>query len=394
MEEGSAPVDEDDDSTIDVLVEGNALSAASARNEILKIAGERAANVNTKLRGIPAEFYPFIAGPGNSHVSRYENDGVQVRIPAHQIWAPRGRNLAVSEGERPVFIPASDNHIQLAGDRAAVQAARAEIERRVQELQSQLATDQFSLQKGRHQFIAGRRGESLDDFFSQTGCTILLPTDDDDDSVTVIGPASQINKGVETAMDRAMNMQFSTFDIGRFHKNAPGGVNTHARNVTRYLRHRDLFDEIERAHSTHINTPFTPNGASPYELYARDGKSVLQAQSAIEKLVHAIPPTRIAPVPVDPFYHQYLNKDVSPRMRDNHGVLVILPEAGEPDAPVLLVFEGPSAPEPKPQIKTGRPSQDEIAAFQQGLENARKQILDIINKQEQIASASIDVPQK
>ncbi|KAF6835954.1 RNA binding effector protein Scp160 (KH domain-containing protein) [Colletotrichum musicola] len=392
-EEG-APIDEDDDSTIDVLVEGNALSAASARNEIQKIAGERAANVNTKLRGIPAEFYPFIAGPGNSFVDRYQNDGVQVHVPPHQIWAPRGRNLAVNEGERPVFAPAADNHIQLAGERAAVQAARAEIERRAQELQQQLAVDQFSLQKGRHQFIAGRRGESLNDFFAETGCTILLPTDDEDDSVTVIGPASQLGKGVETAMDRAMNMQFSTFDIGRFHKNAPGGVSNHARNVTRFLRHRDMFDDIERAHSTHINTPFTPGGASPYELYARDGKNVLQAQSAIEKLVHAIPPARIVPVPVDPFYHQYLNRDVSPRMRDNHGVHVVLPEAGEPDAPVLLVFEGPSAPEPKPQIKTGRPSQEEIAAFQQSLEDVRKQIVDIISKQEQIASATIDVPQK
>ncbi|EXF76724.1 KH domain-containing protein [Colletotrichum fioriniae PJ7] len=393
-EEGGAPIDEDDDSTIDVLVEGNALSAASARNEILKIAGDRTANLNSKLRGIPAEFYPFIAGPGNSHIGRYENNGVTVRVPAHQIWAPRGRSLVANEGERPVFVPAADNHIQLQGDRAAVQAARAEIERRVQELQNQLAIDQFSLQKGRHQFIAGRRGETLDDFFNQTGCTILLPTDEDDDSVTVIGPAAQLTKGVETAMDRAMNMQFSTFDIGRFHKNAPGGVNTHARNVTRYLRHRDLFDDIESAHNTHINTPFTSAGASPYELYARDGKSVLQAQSAIEKLVHAIPPARIAPIPVDPFYHNYLVKDVSPRMRNSHGVHVILPESGEPEAPVLLVFEGPSASEPKPEIKTGRPSQDEIQAFQKGLEEARKQILDIINKQEQIASASVDVPQK
>ncbi|CCF33416.1 KH domain-containing protein [Colletotrichum higginsianum] len=393
-EEGSAPVDEDDDSTIDVLVEGNALSAASARNEILKIAGERTANVNTKLRGIPAEFYPFIAGPGNSHVNQYENNGVQVRVPPHQIWAPRGRNLAANEGERPVFVPATDNHIQLAGDRAAVQAARAEIERRVQELQNQLAIDQFSLQKGRHQFIAGRRGESLDEFFGQTGCTILLPTDDDDDSVTVIGPIAQLSKGVETAMDRAMNMQSTTFDIGRFHKNAPGGVNVHARHVTRYLRHRDLFDDIERAHSTHISTPFNASGSSPYELYSRDGKKALQAQSAIEKLVHAVPPARIAPIPVDPFYHNYLVKDVGPRMRNSHGVHVILPESGEPDAPVLLVFEGPTAPEPKPEIKTGRPSDDEIRTFQEALEVARKQILDIINKQEQIASASIDVPQK
>ncbi len=57
------PADDDDDATIDVTVEGNAISAAAARDAILKIAGERTANVNAKVRDIPSEFYPFIADP-------------------------------------------------------------------------------------------------------------------------------------------------------------------------------------------------------------------------------------------------------------------------------------------------------------------------------------------
>ncbi|CRK36943.1 hypothetical protein BN1708_016561, partial [Verticillium longisporum] len=81
-------------------------------------------------------------------------------------------------------------------------------------------------------------------------------------------------------------------------------------------------------------------------------------------------------------------------MTQSHGVHVILPGAEDSDGPVLLVFEGPSATESKPEIKPGAPSADEIKAFQQGIEEASKHILDIINKQENITAASVDVPHK
>ena len=132
----------------------------------------------------------------------------------------------------------------------------------------------------------------------------------------------------------------------------------------------------------------------PWELYARDGKNAIKAQSAITGVIHALPPSRISVVPVDPFFHAYLRKDVSPRMCKEHGVHVVLPNADEGGEPVLLVFEGPSATQTKPEIKSGAPSDDELKQFQRGLEEARAHILEIINKQEQISSASVDVPFK
>jgi hypothetical protein len=63
-----ATADDDDDAMIDVVIEGNALSAEMARMDILKIADEKTATVSHKLRGIPAEFYPFIAGPHNERI--------------------------------------------------------------------------------------------------------------------------------------------------------------------------------------------------------------------------------------------------------------------------------------------------------------------------------------
>lgn len=396
VDENQGQIDDDDDGTIDVIVEGNAVSAATARDAILKIAGERAANVNAKVKGVPAEFYPFLAGPKNSFCHGLEEShGVQVRIPPHQARLSQPPPTAPGPGQRPVFVPAAiDNHIQLAGDRAAVQAARAEIERRVEELHQKLVLEQLSIQRGRHQFIIGARGIPEDEFFEDTGCAILLPTAEDDDMVTIIGPSNQIQIGLERAMDLATTMQCSNIDISRFHRQAPGGAAAHARNVTRYLRERKEIERLERLYNVHFNTPFTEEGALPWELFSRDGKSAIRAQSEIKGLVDSHPPSRMATVAVDPFFHQYLRSEIDPRVNGDYGVHLVVPESFEPSAPVLLVYEGPPNPDAPYQVPRSQPTPADIRNFQQGLRDAQKHIVDLINQQESITSVSIDVPQK
>ncbi len=368
-----------------MLVEGNTVSAATARDAILKIAGERAANVSTRLRGIPSAFYPFIAG---SH-GLDENSGVQIRVPPHAPWSSQPPT-APAAGERPVFPPAADdNHIQLAGDRVAVQSARAQIERQVEELQRTLALEQLSIQRGRHQFIIGNRGLPVDDFFDATGCAIILPNDEEDDIVSIIGPADRVQDGLEKAMDLAMNMQCSNIDISRFHRQAPGGAAAHARNVTRYLRQREEIKRLEELYNVHFNTPSTEAGALPWELFSRDGKNTIRAQSEIKGLVDGLPPARVGSVSVDPFFHQYIRNEVVPRIREEYRVHLVVPDASETSAPVLLVYEGPESAE-EYQIPRTPPAQPELAEMTKWLQNARQHIIDLVNKQEDITSASVE----
>ncbi|KAK3381389.1 hypothetical protein B0H63DRAFT_202447 [Podospora didyma] len=394
VDESQPPVDDDDDGMIDVIVEGNALSAATARDAILKIAGERASNVTTRLKDIPAELYPFIAGPKSALAHKLEEDnGVQVRIPPHPTFSSQVPK-APGPGERPVFVSANnDNPIQLAGERAAVQAARAEIERRVEELRQQLAMDQLSIQRGRHQFIIGERGIPLDQFYENTGCTILLPSDPDDDMVTVIGPQELVAAGVDKAMDLAMNMQCSNIDISRFYRQAPNGASVHARNVTRYLRQRKEIERLEKLYNVHFNTPFSDEGAQPWELYSRDGKNAIRAQSEIKGLVEGHPPARMSSVTVDPFFHSYIRSEVVPRVRQDYRVHLVMPEASDTSAPVLLVYEGESSPDAY-QIPRAQPSQSDVTEMQKWLQDASNYILNLVNQQESISSTSIDVPQK
>ena len=287
----------------------------------------------------------------------------------------------------------NDNHLQLAGDREAVQAARAEIERRAEELRNQLMLEQLSIQRGRHQFIVGDRGLPMSQFFEDTGCAIILPNDEEDDMVTIIGPPDRVQVGMEKAMDLAMNMQCSNIDISRFHRQAPGGAAAHARNVTRYLRHRKEIERLEKMHNVHFNTPFTEEGALPWELFSRDGKNAIRAQSEIKGLVDSHPPARMATVPVDPFFYNYMRSEVQPRVRQDYRVHLVVPEQAVPNLPVLLVYEGPSSPDSY-EIPRSQPSPAEIAEMQKYLQQARAHILDLVQQQEELSSAALDVPQK
>lgn len=387
-------LEDDDEAVIDVVVEGNALSAASARNEILRIAGERSGNTQTKVKGIPSVFYPFI-GSALAQALEEQND-VQLRVPSHQPFISGPSPVVVNPGQRPVFHPAlvDGEHIQLGGDRDSVQKIRAEIERQVAELHKQLELEQLSIQRGRHQFIIGSRGVPSDAFFDETGCTILLPSDEEDDLVTVVGPSDRIQAGVERAMDLAMGMQMSNIDLGRFHRAAPGGAAIHAANVTRYLRQRKEIERLEANYNTHINTPLSQDGALPWELYSREGKNAIRAQSEITGIINGHPPTRMRTVAVDPFFHQHLRTDVTPRVKQDYGVHIVVPEAVDGDVPVLLVYEGAQPADGVYAVPRVKPTDDEVKAFQQSLEDAQKHILELISKQEDLSNTSIDVPTK
>lgn len=395
LEDAPRLADDDDDAMIDIIVEGNALSVGAAQREILKIAGERAPTITARLRNIPAEFYPFIAGPQNEKINELEEaKGVQIRVPPYHKWRSQPPPQKPLAGKLPVFLPAADdNHITIAGDRPAVQAARAEIERLAEELQRQVTVDQFPINNGRHQFIIGKRGVQPHKFFADTGCAIILPGDEDDDLVTIVGPPHQTPAARNTAINLAASMQSSSIDISRQHRNAPGASAAHARNLTQYLRHRKVIEELEKAHQAHIVTSlYQEGGAAPWELYSRDYNNAINAQAEITNIVSAHPPSRLSTVPVDPFFHLYLQNDITPRVKKDYGVHVVVPQASEPGAPVLLVFEGEGGNNPDYQVPRGQPTPEDIRAFQQGLRDAQKHILDIIGAQEKIISTSIDVP--
>ncbi|KAI0201545.1 putative RNA binding effector protein Scp160 [Astrocystis sublimbata] len=390
----AAFADDDDDAAIDVVIEGNTHTAALARQLIEKIVGERSANAQTRLKAIPAEFYPFIAGPNNSLAHGLEAEhGVQIRVPPHLPWASQVPQMPVS-GQRPTFTPAiNDNYIQLAGERLAVQAARAAIERRVQELQNQLHMDQVDISQGTHQFIIGERGIPSDEFFADTKCVVILPSEPGVETVTVVGQADDVANGLEKAMELATQVHSSPFNPAKHHRHTPGSESDYTRDIARYLRQRKEIVRLENLYKINIHTPYTSGISSPWQLYAREGKNALKAQKEMISIVGSHPPSRLASVPVDRFFHSYLRSDIRPKVQDSFGVHMVIPDAPDAELPVLLVYEGPEVGDAY-EVPQKTPTAAELRTFQQGLQQARSHILDLINKQEKIETFTLEVPVK
>jgi hypothetical protein len=393
VEDIPEPTDEDDD-TINIVIEGNPIAVQIAKQEVEKIASQRTATVNTKLRNIPAEFYPFILGANNSGASALEKaHGVQVQVPQYHKWSEQPPPQIPAQGQAPTFQPAfGDNHISLAGDRAAVAAARAEIERLTQDLQHRLTVDQFPMDNGRHQFIIGRRGVSPQDFHAETNCAIILPDNTEDDMVTIIGPADRLAAATDRAQELGMGMQVTRLDVAKLLRNV-ATPQEHARNLTHYFTDRSVFDTIEKTHETQVNAPFGSSGESgPWDMYARDGKNAIKAQTDIRNMLEAHPPERVLALPVDSFFHANLQREYMSKVKNDFGVHLVIPPPAVKSSPVVLVYEGDEGLQPQYAVPRGRPSPEDVKHYKQRVEAARKYLSESIAAQGAITEVQIEVP--
>ena len=395
MDEFSQPLD-DDDATIDVSIEGDAVAAEMARREIERIVNERTSTVNMRLRDIPAEFYPFIAGPHGSGVNALEQGrDIKVKVPHYYTWAHQPPPQPPSSNSLPEFLPHSSSHIQLSGDRHAVQEARAEIERQVAGLRQQITLAQLAIPRGQHQFILGDGGASLHDLLEETGCAVILPPDSDDtELLTITGPFDRMESGMDKVMNLATSMQMQSVDIARQHSNASIGAQAHARALTRYLQQREAIAQLEELHDSRIILPAHEDGPVSWEVYSRDGKNVIRARSDIMNLINAYPPSRLRHIDMDPFFHAHLHGEQTRQVRENYGVHVVLPKGSDDASSVVLVYEGPQRSGPSFDLPRQRPSQSEVAEFETALHQAQEDILRLINGQGPIATIEIDVPPK
>ena len=393
---GSGPAQNEDD-MMDVVIEGDALAAEMARQEIEAIVNEKTSTVDMRLRNIPSEFYPFIAGPHNSRISQLEaGRDVSVHVPHYHTWTHQPPPQATGPGTIPQFVPGPNDHIRVSGERLAAQEVRGMIEQMARDLQRRTTLTQLPINRGQHQFILEDGEKSLHDLLAETGCTVILPPDHDDtEMVTIVGPQESIEAGVEKVLNLATSMQMSNVDIARHHADAPLGAQAHARALTRYLQQRLAIEELERQHDARIVVPVAPDALVNWELYSRDGKNTIRARSDIMNLVNAHPPTRLRHVPVDPFFHQHIERQASKQLLDDLGVFLMLPPQAQPEPQVVLVYEGvPSGTANQYRAASTPPSQSEAQQFAKALQEAEQMLMGMVEGHQDLDSRHLSVPQK
>ncbi|KAK5701987.1 hypothetical protein LTR97_004805 [Elasticomyces elasticus] len=382
---------EDDDATVDVTIEGDPFAVQMAKSDIEKIVAEHTSTVNSKLKHVPAEYYPFLMAQENARMKamqQQQGQNLKMQFPPSHL-NQQAPPEAPANRQPVTFAPQAHLPIQLSGDRQAVADMRAEIDRQVQELQRQLTLEQLAMERNRHQFIVGDMGTSLQDFLAETGCSVILPPDNDDsEMITIIGPPDRIEEATNKIYDLAAAMQSANADIGKQFANAPRGAQAHVRDLTRYLQQREYLAELERTHNSRI----APNDTGNWQIYSPDQKTAMKARTDLMNLVSGHPPTRFQPVDVDPYYHAHLREHASQHIRDTHGVRIVVPNDRD-DSPVLLVYED-RVPSPEYQMPRKQPSAQEVQAFQQALQEAQQYILNLMNGHQEIVSQDVDAPAK
>ncbi|KAL8872429.1 MAG: hypothetical protein Q9174_001938 [Haloplaca sp. 1 TL-2023] len=397
-EETSAEAFDDDDSmTIDVVIEGDAVAAEMARREIEGIVNDRTSTVNMRLKDIPEEYYPFIAGPYDTRLRALEaGRQVNIHVPQYHIWSDQPPPQVPAAGMLPRFGPNRGSHIRISGDRLAAQQARLEIERQVETLRRQITLAQLAINRGQHQFIIGEQGTSLHDLLEETGCAVIMPpSTDDTETLTITGPQDRIEFAVEKVLSLATSMQMASIDIAKQHTSAPAGAQAHARALTRYLQQREAIAELERQFDSRIVLPSTEDGPMHWEVYSRDGKNTIRARSDIMNLINAHPPTRLRHVPIDPFYHQHIQQQAAQRIQDDFGVHLLLPEESSQSPQLVLVYEGlENVNSPDYRLPRQRPAPAEVAGFERQLQQAQAHIESLIQDRQHLTSHTINVPSK
>lgn len=380
------PTEDEDDVEVFVLVDGDTIASSLARDEVKKIVDEHISTVNLRLKDIPAEFYPFLAGPYNSRIGDLERGrDIKIQVPHYHT-----RSEETPPQSPAAFSPQPNYHIQISGERLAAQEAKTQIEREVEILRRQLAMKLFDTDRCKHQFIVGDRGTSLHDFFQDTGCSVVFPpVEGDSETLIIVGPAERIDDGYNKVEDLASSIFRETVKIAKPRENE----RVHAQNVTRYLRQKETVRELERIHNASIVLPTSLEEAHEWEVLSRDGKNTNRARSDIMGLVSGHPPPRFANVDIDPFYHRHLQQRAAKQVREDYGVHVCFPEELEESPQILLVYEGPSSPS-QYQLPRAQPSASEVKNFQQALQQAQQHLLGLISGEAEIVSRQVEANPK
>lgn len=388
-QEAAQNSEDDDDATVDVNIEGDPFAVRMAKQEIEKIVGEHTSSANARLKHIPAEYYPFLAGHQGLNALQNQRD-LRLQIPHYRNWTNQAPPQAPSNRRPAAFTPQAGLPITIGGERQAVAEAKAEIDRLVQALQQELTLEHVPVERGRHQFLVGDKSStSLDEFLQETGCSIILPPDHEDtENITIVGPPGRIDQATDKLMDLASSMFLASADVARVHANAPRGGQAHARDVSRYLQQRRAFEDLEKQYGASI----VPDSTGAWQIFARDPKTAQRVRMDVVNLINGHPPTRFQPMNVDTFYHQHLREQAARQVRDQYGVRVVVPDEFD-DSPVLLVFEE-RAPPSGYALPRGAPSPQDVQGFQTALQEAENHIQALMSGRQSIVSREVEAPIK
>lgn len=379
-----------EDPRVDVVeVRGDAAATRVVKQKIVDMVKRNQPKINLPMRGIPPEFYPFLAGRHAAEIEQLQQDrDLDIRIPKYHQWQAQAPPRA-APGARPTFVPHGDSHIVLSGEQEAATQAKAAIEQLVRQLEEELSLQEHPAEQALHPHIVGERGMDPAEFLERTGCAIVVPPNHEEtDEIHIIGPEDRIPEAVQL-LDQLMAQKHNRpVDLRKQFANAPHGPERHSRALARYLQQKALEREFMNAHDSEIFFPANPNAAPNWAVVSSDAQKAVSARNDLMKIASAFPTSRIQLVQTDPFYHPHIEDMFAQQLQQDHGVVMIVPE--NDDDHIVLVYEGPPQEGPF-TLPRQRPTSPEQREFERALQAAQEFLLGSIPTSD-ITATELPVP--
>uniref|UniRef100_A0A060T6Q6 ARAD1B21010p n=1 Tax=Blastobotrys adeninivorans TaxID=409370 RepID=A0A060T6Q6_BLAAD len=349
--------DDDEDPTVDVIIEGDREGVEQAVSQIQAIVAERVKDLTTKIKTVDPKMYPFIIGPHESNIKQLaEGKDIKITVPTP------------AAGGGPII---------LSGDRTAVLETRATIEQFVSEISSSYATSTVRIPRVKHKFL------SPGAVFDATGVTVTFA--DGDDNAQLFGPPNKLKSARDALEQQAASLSVLSLDISRAHgKSVP-----HAGHLVLYFNKTGKLNSVEKTHGVRISclsdseVYSTLNSRSDVnvEIVGDDVEKIKEAKKAIVGLVNSLPPSHVLAVDdLDPFFYPHLRKLVK---QQSGSVTTIVPPSNESDL-VVMVYDSQEDDD-----EDFAPGDDEIRSK---LDAVNHQFDDIRAKGKDIISKVLTVP--
>ncbi|KAK4945406.1 hypothetical protein LTR10_015301 [Elasticomyces elasticus] len=393
IERDTRPQGSPEDVRTDVVeIRGNAAQVRQAYEHISNQVKSLQPKIDLPVRGVPPEFYPFIAGRHADRLQQLEQErGLRINVPQYHTWRQQPPPRATATDQRPNFVPHGDNHIVVSGEQAAAMEARAFLEQLAEELQKELLLEELAAEQILHPYIVGDRGMDPLKFLEETGCVVILPPPEHEtEDIHIIGPQDKLSGGRNLAEELMSRKHNRAVEMHKHFNDAPQGPERHSRALAQYLQQKAIEREFMNSHGAEIIFPPSSSALTSWSVISNDPQKALSARNELSKITQAYPSSRLQLVEVDPFFHPHLEQMHASNLKGNLGVHMIVPEDGSD--PVVLVYEGPSQDEPF-SVPRNKPTQSEVANFEKALQEAQAQLLSNIPHQG-ISVQDIHVPKK
>ncbi|ETN39842.1 uncharacterized protein HMPREF1541_06068 [Cyphellophora europaea CBS 101466] len=382
----------DDAGTDIVEIKGHSAQVAQVYDEIANQARQLQPKVDVPVRGIPPEFYPFIAGRHAEKIRNLEaQQGLNINIPAYHTWQSQAPAKVEKDNGPARFHPHGDSHITISGDQAAAKSAGQQFERLAEQLQTELFLEELQAQQFMRPFIVGDRGIDPLEFLEKTGCVVVLPPGHHEtEEVHIIGPQSRLDEGRNLAEELMAQKAAQQVNLHKQFSDAPLGPERHSRALAQYLQRRAIEREFNTAHNAELIFPSSVSAAPEWIVIGDDPRKAMSARNELSKITQAFPTPRLQLVEIDPFFHPHLEQLHAQKLQNDLGVYLIVPDDGEES--VVLVYEGPHSESPF-QIPRTKPSKQELSEFEKALKAAEELLRSSIPHQG-IENDNVEVPRK